>query len=99
MPNRSLDIVPEDDQEQHVAEQVQPALVDEDGEQHGQERRLVIGRLAHVTGIRVAPGLAGGDLGQRVIGGQLVRDRRVAVEERLLAAQLGGSSRAGECAS
>jgi len=33
-----LDVVAEDDQEQHVAEQVQPALVNEHGEQHRQGR-------------------------------------------------------------
>ena len=91
-----LDVVAEDDEEQHVAEQVQPALVDEHGEQHRQRRRLVIGRPALVAGVRAGPGLAGRDQGKLVIGDQLVRDRRVVVVERLLAAQLRRGRRAGQ---
>jgi hypothetical protein len=93
-----LDVVAEDDQEQHVAEQVQPAFVNEHREQHRQGRRLAVGRLAEVAGVRAGPGLAGCDLGQLMAGGQLARDGRIVIEERLLAAQLGGGGRTRDCA-
>jgi len=47
-----LDVVAEDDKEQHVPEQVQPARVQEHRVQHRQGGLLVIGRPADVAGIR-----------------------------------------------
>jgi hypothetical protein len=52
--------------------------------------------LAHVAGVRAWARLAGRDLGQLVVRGQLARDRRVVVVERRLAAQLGLGGRAGD---
>ena len=91
-----LDVVAEDDEEQHVPEQVQPARVQEHGEQHRQRRRLVVRRRAHVAraGRRARP--AGHDPRQLMIGDQLARDRRVAVVERLLSAELGLAGHAGD---
>jgi hypothetical protein len=89
-----LDVVAEDNEEQHVAEQVQPARVQEHGEQHGQGRLLVVRRLAHVARVRPGSRLAGRDLGKLVVRGELPRDRRVVVVERRLAAQLGLGGRA-----
>jgi hypothetical protein len=77
----------EDRQEQHVAEQVQPAGVQEHEEQHRQGRDLVIARRARLAGPWRTAGAAGGHQRELLIVDQLARDRRVVVVERLLAAQ------------
>ena len=86
-----LDVVAEHHQEQHVAEQVQPARVQEHRPQHRQRRRLAVrGPFQHAAdALRADRRLAGRHQPQRPVADQLAGDRRVPVVERGLPALRG----------
>ena len=89
-----LDVVAEDEQEEHVAEQVQPPRVHEHGCQDRDRRVLLEGPAGHHAGrpLRGRRHLTGGHRLEKLpAGDQLARDRPVVVVEGLLLAQRGGS--------
>ena len=90
MSQAVLDVVAEDQQEEHVAEQVQPTAVQEHRGEDGERRRLVVVRRAHqAAGAMCAgPDLTGGHEPRHLMVDQLLWHRGVVVQERLQVAQL-----------
>lgn len=92
MPHTVLDVVAEDQQEQHVAQKVQPAAVQEHRREDRQRRGLVVVRRGHHTArraLRARADVARGDQPRHLMVDQLLWNRRVVVQKRLEMAQLG----------
>jgi hypothetical protein len=93
-----LDVVAEDQQEEHVAEQVQPTAVQEHRGEHRQRGRLVVAGRAHHTArsLRAHTHVAGGHDGRCLVVDHLAWHRGPLVQERLQMAQLGKTALADQ---